>query len=297
MGVIISYKGTTISNLTNTTQMQLDTAGKYCEDNISVAYTGPDIEITSPFGDNAFKGAVGLTSITGVSPLALGASCFQNCTGLITISGFSNVATMGSSCFNGCTSLQSVSGFDSLTEIPASAFYGCTALTTLPTEPTITAIGAQAFRGCTSLIKFEMPTNITSLANQIFYGCSALTDIVLHGTVTSFGTSSQTNSITNGCTNLVNVTLPGGSYGSYVLYNNKKIETITVGGLGNPVSSINNSAFYGCNGRACAFTVYTENAQEISHNASNYWGNNASGTTCTFKDSNGVAADLLIGPL
>lgn len=316
--VIVSYKGIPISNLTTTSQARLETAGTYLEDNISVNYTAPDLEITSLCGDNAFKGCAGLTTIRGNTPTALGNNCFQNCTNLTAVSGFDDVLTAGTYVFNGCTaltsisgfnklttasdyfcdgcsSLVSVSGFESLENIGVRAFRNCNSLTTLPITPVIKTIGTSAFAYDTSLVKFEVPTNVTSLANKIFYGCTALTDIVIHGTVDNFAPGSANNAMTNGCTNLERVTLPGGSYGSYVLYNNKKITDITIGGPGNPVTSINANAFYVCNGVPCDFVVYTVDAQEISHNSSNYWGNNKSGTTCTFKDSNGVKPDYTIG--
>ena len=110
-GVIISYQGTPISNLTATAQKTLLTSGKYCESDIEVAYTAPAIEITATFGSNAFKSATGLTSICG----------------------YDGTTAIGDNCFNGCTNLTSVSGFASLTTIGTSAFQGCSSLTTLPT--------------------------------------------------------------------------------------------------------------------------------------------------------------------
>lgn len=265
-GVIISYKGTPISNLTASGQKTLLTAGTWCEDDIEIDYTAgaSGISVTSALGANAFKGAVGLEGINDSGTItALGDSCFYNCTGLTTFSGFPALTTIG-----------------------PNAFYGCTALTTLSSEPTITSIGAAAFRGCTSLAKFEIPTNITALANQIFYGCTALTDIVIHGTVNNFQPGSANNSMTNGCTNLERVTLPGGSLGSYVLYNHKKLAEVTVGGPGNAVSSIAANAFGGCNGVVCAFKVYTADGNPITHASGNFWGCNKSGSTCRYVDIN-----------
>ena len=44
-GVIVSYKGTAISNLIAPASKTLQTSGKYCEGNITVDYTDPDIEL------------------------------------------------------------------------------------------------------------------------------------------------------------------------------------------------------------------------------------------------------------
>lgn len=307
-GLIVSYKGTAISNLTTTGQKTLLTAGKYCEDDIGLDYTAPAIEITSPLGNNAFKSCVGLTGITGNTPTAIGASCFQSCTNLTSVSGFDDVLTVGTYTFYGCTaltsvsgfnklttasdyfcegcsSLVSVSGFESLENIGVRAFRSCSSLTTLPTTPVIKTIGTSAFAYDTSLVTFNMPTNVTSLANQIFYGCTNLKTLILHGTVSRFGPGSAGNSMTNGCTNLTHVTLPGGSYGSYVLYNNKNIVDITIGGIGSPVTSINNNAFYGCNGKVCEFNVYTTNGQALSHASNSFWGCNKTGSSCNFIDA------------
>lgn len=265
MGVLVTYKGTTISNLTATGQRTLLTAGKYCEANIGIDYTAAtaDIEVTSAFGTNAFKGAAGLTSIiVNNAANAIGDSCFQDCTGLTSVSGFASLATIG-----------------------ASAFQGCTNLTTLPTAPTITSIGASAFQDCISLTSFSMPTNVTALSNKIFRGCTALRNLVIHGTVNGFGPGSNNNSLIDNVSSLINAELPGGSYGGYVITRCANLRTVTLGSLGNPVSSINNNAFSYCTG-PITFRIYTVNAQELSHNSStNYWGSNTTGTNCTFIDS------------
>lgn len=273
-GVVITYKGTAISNLTSTVTKTLGTEGKYCEGNITVAYTAPQIEATASYAANGFKSAIGLTSIK------------EN----------GSATTIGDSCFYGCTNLTSVDGFASLTTIDESAFYGCSSLTDLPTEPTITTLGKSAFCNCTSLEEFKMKTNVSALPVTIFKGCTSLREVVLSGTLTTAcNPNSNGNAIFNGCTALESLTLPGGSYGAYVAYNNKNLATVTIGGLGNPVTSIGNNAFYGCNGVGITFTVYTVNATELSHNSnSNYWGSNKTGTSCTFKDSNGVADDYTI---
>lgn len=264
-GVIISYKGTPISNLTASGQKTLLTAGTWCEDDIEIEYTAgaSGISVTSALGANAFKGAVGLEGINDSGTItALGDSCFYNCTGLTTVSGFASLTTIG-----------------------ASAFQGCTALTTLPTTPTVTSIGASAFEGCTALTSFNMSTNVSALSFRIFYGCTSLTSIEIHGTVNNFSGSGG-NSITYNCTNLERVTLPGGSLGSYVLYNHKKLAEVTVGGPGNAVSSIDANAFGGCNGVVCAFKVYTADGNPITYPSGNFWGCNKSGSTCRFVDIN-----------
>lgn len=262
-GVLITYKGTTISNLTASGQKTLLTAGKYCEANIGIDYTGADIEVTSALGANAFKGAAGITAVSVNNTVsAIGASCFQNCTGLTTVSGFASLTTIG-----------------------ASAFQGCTALTTLPTTPTVTSIGDSAFEGCTALTSFNMSTNVSALSFRIFYGCTSLTSIEIHGTVNNFNPNGNGNSLIFNSSALASVILPGGSYGGYVITNCANLRNVTLGGPGNPVSSIGYYAFSYCTG-PITYRVYTENAQVLPVNSSsNYWGSNTHGTNCTFIDS------------
>lgn len=277
MGVIVRYKGTPISNLTTTSTVRLDTGGKVVEADHFVEYTAPTIPnlgVMSNFGTAAFKNCAGTD--------------FKN----ITIN--SDVTSIGSQCFYGCTNLISVTGFGSVTSIGSEAFSGCTALTTLPSTGTLTSIGESAFENCSSLTEFILPTNLTTLGNKVFRGCSALTKIELSGTLNNFAPGSNSNSLIHNLTALTTVKLPGGSYGGYVITNCSKIRSITMGGPNNPVSSIANTAFDYCTG-PITFTVYTVGAQELSHNSStNYWGSNTTGTSCTFKDSEGIEPDRVI---
>ena len=137
-GVIISYKGTVISNLTSTVTRTLETQGTYCEDDITVAYTAPQVEIATNFVANGFKNAVGLISINeSGTATSIGNSCFYGCTDLTNVDGFAALTAIGASGFYGCTALTKVDGCASLTNIGSSAFYGCSSLTDLPTEPTV----------------------------------------------------------------------------------------------------------------------------------------------------------------
>ena len=315
-GVTVTYKGTAISNLTTSGTSILKTGRKYNDSDITVSYEEPggwlsmtgdgtvssgfasNTRITSLHGGSLFTAKTGssyfasctnLETVTGFNNLEeISDRLFNNCTKLRSVDWFNSLDTLTEYAFYGCTALQSISGFNSLKRIGYQAFYNCTSLTTLANiTGTIEIIDEQAFRSCKGLVTFDLPTNVTTLSRQIFYDCTNLKKLVIHGTVNNFNPGNSSNALAGNCTNLEEVELPGGSYGAYVLYNHKKFTKLTIGGPGNPVTSINANAFYGCN-TVYPMYVYTEGAQEITHANNNYWGNNARGASITFIDSNGV---------
>ena len=67
------------------------------------------------------------------------------------------VTTIGASAFDLCSSLDSVTIPEGVTTIGAYAFRGCTSLTSLTIPEGVTTIGDAAFRGCTSLASVTIP--------------------------------------------------------------------------------------------------------------------------------------------
>ena len=69
-GVLITYKGITISNMTDSGQKTLLTAGKYCEANIGVDYTAPSSDI-SPVKDGKTRLYLSIPSDCDLSKLTI----------------------------------------------------------------------------------------------------------------------------------------------------------------------------------------------------------------------------------
>jgi len=104
--------------------------------------------------DNTFKDYAGLSSASLSGVVVLGASAFENC---IYLSSLTNVG--------------------SLTTVKDRAFYGCTRLSTGVNSLNLTTIGNYAFYRCTA-ITYANLSSVTSLGDGAFEGCSALAEVI-----------------------------------------------------------------------------------------------------------------------
>ena len=98
-----------------------------------------------------------------------------------------SVTSIGASAFNGCSGLTSVTFSNSVTSIGASAFNGCSGLTSVTFSNSVTSIGSSAFTNCSGLTSVTIPNSVTSIGSSAFYGCCSLTSISIPNSVTSIG--------------------------------------------------------------------------------------------------------------
>lgn len=123
---------------------------------------------------------------------SLGASCFEGCTALTTITTYPYVDTFGEGCFRGCTKLESIyidhaamkDKTESLT-FGSECFAGCTSLSSIKlpftaSHPTM-VVGEGMFSGCSNLESVDITTVVgkgTDSAYQLpqrcFEGCDKL---------------------------------------------------------------------------------------------------------------------------
>ena len=180
---------------------------------------------------------------------------FENLTRIATITIPDSVTSIEDYAFSGSTGLTSITIPDSVTSIGDNAFYGCTGLTSITIPESVTSIGSSAFEGCTGLTSITIPASVTSIDSSAFRDCTGLTSITIPASVTSIGHWAFLD-----CTELKTVYYTGtlkqwlainmGSTpfqnGADLYINNTKLE----GNLTIPdsVTSIANSAFYGCTG-------------------------------------------------
>ena len=231
-------------------------------------------------GNNAFYGCNGLTSVTiSNSVTSIGENAFRDCSGLTSVAIPNSVNNIGNSAFQGCSGLTSVTIPNSVTNIGNNAFYGCNGLTSVTISNSVTSIGENAFRDCSGLTSVAIPNSVTSIGDRAFLNCTGLTSVTIGNSVTRIGTGAFRN-----CTGLTSVTMPNSvtSIGNYAfdncsgltkvnitdiaawcnitfgdnisnpLYNAHNLyvndELVTDLVIPNSVTSIGNSAFYGCTG-------------------------------------------------
>ena len=137
-----------------------------------------------------------------------------------------------------------------VTAIDSYAFYGCSALTSITIPENITKIGNDAFYGCPSLTtvtlnsnvagsygrvfgpqvkEYIIGENVTGVGGTAFYGCSSLTSVKVNSGNAVFDSRNNCNAIIETASN----TLIAGCKTTIIP------ESVT---------SIGNSAFYGCSG-------------------------------------------------
>ena len=154
---------------------------------------------------------------------SLGASCFEGCTGLTSITIPSSVTSLGDYCFPGCSGLTSITIPSSVTSLGDGCFQDCSGLTSITIPSSVTSLGDYCFPGCSGLTSITIPSSVTSLGDGCFQDCSGLTSITIPSSVTSLG-----DFCFQGCSGLISITIPSSvtSLGGNCFLNCQKLETV-----------------------------------------------------------------------
>ena len=112
---------------------------------------------------------------------SLGASCFEDCSGLTSITIPSSVTSLGAECFSFCSGLTSITIPSSVTSLDSYCFRGCSSLTSITIPSSVTSIGDNCFQGSTSLTSITIPSSVTSLRASCFEGCLNLETVYFKG--------------------------------------------------------------------------------------------------------------------
>lgn len=98
-----------------------------------------------------------------------------------------NATKIGASAFQSCESLPSITIPDTVTSIDSSAFYDCESLTDVTIPNSVTSIGDWAFRSCGLLSNVNLPKRITEIPAACFMGDRKLLSINIPDSVTTLG--------------------------------------------------------------------------------------------------------------
>ena len=173
---------------------------------------------------------------------SLGASCFEGCSGLTSITIPSSVTSLGDHCFSGCRGLTSITIPSSVTSLGAYCFGGCSGLTSITIPSSVTSLGYGCFWDCSGLTSITIPSSVTSLGDYCFSYCSGLTSITIPSSVTSLG-----DHCFEGCRGLTTITIPSSvtslSYGCF-----RGCRGLTSIAIPSSVTSLGGSCFEGCSG-------------------------------------------------
>ena len=160
-----------------------------------------------------------------------------------------------------------------VTSIGGGAFYGCGELMTSVTIPNnVTSIGCLAFAYCIGLTSITIPASVTSIVDYAFNGCSGLETITVDSNNTVYDSrngcnaiiKTSSNTLIAGCKNTIipnNVT----SIGDSAFYGCIGLTSITIPAS---VTSIVDSAFRECSGLE-TITVDSNNTVYDSRNGCN----------------------------
>lgn len=116
-------------------------------------------------------------------------SAFLSCTSLVTLIIGNNVTSIGASAFQYCSNLTSVTfPTSSLTTISSNAFWG-TGLTSVVVPNSVTTMGPSIFVDCINLASATLPINgtITAVPQGTFVNCTSLTSITIPSNYTVIG--------------------------------------------------------------------------------------------------------------
>lgn len=169
----------------------------------------------------------------------VGANAFKSCSSLQKVD-LPSVETLGASVFERCGKLTTVTLSPDLQVIPDYAFQYCGSLADVPLPSSLVSIGVSAFRECDGLSAVVMPNTVTTLNKNAYESCNTLTTVTL-----SSGLQAIPNNAFRDCGSLVDVPLPPSlvSIGTGAF---EQCRSLTSVNMPNTVTTLNNSAYYVC---------------------------------------------------
>ncbi|MDE6441725.1 MAG: leucine-rich repeat domain-containing protein [Clostridia bacterium] len=167
----------------------------WCDENATnlelKPFTHNGVEVTSfSILDRAFAGNSNIKYVSvGSAVSSIGASAFENCTGIRSISFTDgNLASIGDSAFANCSNIDSVNlKLGNLKSIGRYAFADCGELSSVQLPESLTYLPEGIFNGDKNLKNFSVPASVTTIGEGALSGCSSLEGITLPDGLTYIG--------------------------------------------------------------------------------------------------------------
>ena len=171
-------------------------------------------------------------------------------TGLLEISGNGEMEdfTINPTWSNYRTKIKECIIKDGVINISNNAFKRCTNLISISIGNTVKRIGQNAFINCNAITEIHIPKNVITIEDNAFIGCRSLISITFEDGSESLAlgyNTTESSGLFSYCP-LENLYLGRKIISKIGAFSNNT--TLTIVHLGNQITSIGNSAFYGCTG-------------------------------------------------
>ena len=167
-----------------------------------------DNSALTSIGDSAFEGCTALAEFCSDTEFyipaklkSIGEKAFYQCKSIEKADlNTAELETVGASAFEDCTGLKSAVMCKTLAEIPANAFKGCTGLELIKFNGTKSVtVGEYAFYGCYGLKQVELSAAVRKVSQYAFAGCNNLSSVVFKNSSTELETASFPAGQTRDC--------------------------------------------------------------------------------------------------
>ncbi len=217
-----------------------------------------NVEYTvTSIGASAFNCCQDLTSVSiPWSVTSIGRSAFWECVGLVKAefasieslcrmkfgNAFSNPISYSGNLYIRGTEITELEIPNSITKIIYATFYGYKSLSSVTIPTSVTEIGNIAFEDCTGLTEIKIPNSVKIISDFAFGGCSGLTSVTIPNSVTEIRMYAFCD-----CTALTSFDIPNSvtTIGNGVFYGDTSLTSVSIP---NSIQSIPDYTFRDCSG-------------------------------------------------
>ena len=162
--VTLTYKGSTIAEMSNSGTKTLKTSGKYCEGDIGISYVKPEGGTSDELAKKIITGEGDITELpSGITKIKTGVFTGSDNLKITYIP--DGVTSIGGTSFQNCKNLITISIPNSVTSIGFWAFNNCPNLTTVIFKGTPTNIDSSSFSVCDKITDIYVPWSSGAVAN------------------------------------------------------------------------------------------------------------------------------------